>query len=92
MLTSYMACRRMSEQAAKARPVVARIFRNAIRNRAKLVAAPLGHGRACPGHPDNRALYDSHRDRRDRPGDDVTSLAPYCHSRDIASGVCKRSR
>src|SRR5258707_13007115 len=31
---------------------------------AKLVAAPLGHGRACPGHPDNRALYHPDRDRR----------------------------
>jgi hypothetical protein len=43
---------------------------------AKLVAAPLGHGRACPGHPDNRALCHPDRDRRDKPGEDATSFAP----------------
>jgi len=40
------------------------------------VAAPLGHGRARPGHPDNRALCHPDRDRRDKPGDDATSFAP----------------
>jgi hypothetical protein len=43
---------------------------------AKLVAAPLGHGRARPGNPDNRALCHPGRDRRDKPGDDATSFAP----------------
>jgi len=38
--------------------------------------SPPGHGRACPGHPNNRALCDSDRDRRDKPGDDATSFAP----------------
>src|SRR6266849_4329323 len=37
---------------------------------------PLGHGRACPGHPDNRALRHPDRDRRDKSGDDATSFAP----------------
>jgi len=37
---------------------------------------PLGHGRACPGHPDNRALRHPDRDRRDKPGDDAMSFAP----------------
>src|SRR6266436_4823024 len=44
---------------------------------AKLVAAPLGHGRACHGHPDNRALCHPDRDRRDKPGDDATR---FCSS------------
>src|SRR5262249_30442066 len=39
----------------------------------KVVAAPLG---ACRGHPDNWALYHAHRDCRDKPGDDATTLAP----------------
>jgi len=42
---------------------------------AKLVAAPLSHGRACPGHPDNQVLCHPHRDRRDNPGDDAASFA-----------------
>src|SRR5262249_483975 len=42
---------------------------------AKLVAAPLGHGRAY-GHPDNRALVHPDRGGRDKPGDDAASFAP----------------
>jgi hypothetical protein len=37
---------------------------------------PLGHGRACPGHPDNQALRHPDRDRRDKPGDDAASFVP----------------
>jgi hypothetical protein len=48
---------------------------------AKLVAAPLGHGRACHGHPDHRALCHPDRDRRDKPGDDATSFAPVTRRR-----------
>jgi hypothetical protein len=44
------------------------------------VAAPLGHGRACPGHPDNRALCHPDRDRRDKPGEDATSFAPVARN------------
>src|SRR5258706_6931049 len=37
---------------------------------------PLGHGRACPGHPDSMAQCHPDRDRRDKPGDDAMSFAP----------------
>jgi hypothetical protein len=40
------------------------------------VGSQLGHGRACPGHPDNVALCHPDRDRRDKPGDDAMSFAP----------------
>jgi hypothetical protein len=45
-------------------------------NRGKTCGSLTGHGRACPGHPDNRALCHPDRDRRDKPGDDATSFAP----------------
>src|SRR6266478_5372383 len=51
---------------------------------AKLVAAPLGHGRACHGHPDHRALCHPDRDRRDKPGDDATSFAPVTRMAHVA--------
>jgi hypothetical protein len=43
---------------------------------AKVVAAPLGHGRARPGHLYNLSLCHPDRDRRDKPGDDATGFAP----------------
>src|SRR5258708_40149943 len=38
-------------------------------------------------HPDNRALCHCDRDRRDKPGDDVTSFAPVTSRLAILGGV-----
>jgi hypothetical protein len=42
----------------------------------RILVFPLGHGRTCPGHPDNPAPCYPDRDRRDKPGDDDVSFAP----------------
>src|SRR5215831_6537525 len=56
----------------------------------KLVAILISHGRACPGHPDNRAPSLPHPTLprcagegrvgdRDKPGDDAISFVPVTH-------------
>jgi hypothetical protein len=54
---------------------------------AKLVAFLPGHGRACPGRPDNSTLRHRNRDRREKAGDGPLSFAPVM--RRPASSHCQ---